>query len=330
MWNSILGHQHNKIFLEKYLHAQARPHALLFYGEEGLGKCKLAMLFAKSLLCFNHAEQDNCESCRLLNSTDSSTGHPDFIYLRPEEGSKNIKIDQVKEILKQGAFAPVLSQNKVCIIDGADKMTVDAANSFLKLLEEPPAGWIFILIATAEAAVLPTVLSRVIKIKFTPLAAAEVAQVLKSQGASAEEAEVIARISEGSVGKAISLYEQEILVYRNHALALLEALWLSEPINYLDGRKWLNDYTQEEAVWFVKLLQLLCRDMLLIKLEITANLYNTDILEKLREIAYHWSVKSLKSALLETDSAYRALTGNTSKKMVLDALIIKINDLRKE
>ena len=67
MWNDVLGHDGVKSFLSNYLHAQERPHALLFLGAAGLGKKRLALEFAKSLLCVAGTGDDNCESCHLLN-----------------------------------------------------------------------------------------------------------------------------------------------------------------------------------------------------------------------------------------------------------------------
>ena len=62
MWDNILGHAKQKEFLQRYLQAQERPHALLFVGAEGLGKKQLALAFAKALLCANHTGSDHCEA----------------------------------------------------------------------------------------------------------------------------------------------------------------------------------------------------------------------------------------------------------------------------
>lgn len=329
MWDDILGHDRNKAFLRRFLRSQARPHALLFAGEEGLGKRLLAMEFAKTLLCSNKQGDDNCESCRMLNFAEKNFANPDFILLEPAEGSKNIRIEQVKELIRQAAFGPVLSKNKVCLIDKADKMTVDAANSFLKLLEEPPAGWVMILLAASESALLPTILSRVVKIRFYPLPVAAVEKALLGKGVPAGEAAVLARLSEGSVGEALNLREQKVFEYRRQAFSLLEAWPLQRPFNYLSGRAWL-EYGFDEAVLFVKLLQLLLRDMLLLRLGITGRLYNIDLQDELAVLSENWQTGQLKKALLELRSAYTAIVSNTNRKMVLEAMALKIDRIRKE
>ncbi len=330
MWESVLGHEQNKEFLQNFLKTQARPHALLFCGAEGLGKKKLALEFAKTLLCLNGKGEDSCESCRLMNFADGNVSHPDFIFVEKLEGKRDIIIDQIRELIKQAAFAPVLSKNKVCIIDGADIMNEASANSFLKLLEEPPEGWVIILLASNEEKLLSTIMSRVVKLRFNPVLVAQVEKLLVERGVKHAEAEVLARISEGSVGGALNLHEQEALEYRQTALAFLEALPLPMPMNYVAGRAWVEKYELEEAVLFVKLLQLLLRDMLLIKTGVTAELYNCDVQENLQTLSTGWKPQGLKQALLATNDAYKALVSSVGRKLVLENLVMKIDKSRKE
>lgn len=328
MWDRILGHKQNKEFLEKYLHVAGRPHALLFCGAEGLGKLALAQQFARTLLCLHGDGMDNCESCRLLNFADGNISHPDFLLLTPEEDSRNIKIEQVKEIIRQSAFAPVLAANKVCIVDGADRMTVDAANSFLKLLEEPPHSWVIILIAASENALLPTILSRVVRLRFNPVEVSLVKQALVMRQIPEQEAEVLARISEGSPGTALQLAEQQFFDCRKQAQALLEALPLPGTFNYL-GNFHMPDKDYAQALLFVKTLQVLLRDMLLLKVGMSEKLYNTDMPDLLQELAAGWQTRQLRKSLQEIDNAYKALTESAGIKLTLEAMAVKIDMLRK-
>ncbi len=159
---------------------------------------------------------------------------------------------------------------------------------------------------------------------------AQVEKLLSERGVNGTEAAVLARISEGSVGGALNLREQEALEYRQTALAFLEALPLAMPMNYVAGRAWIEKYELEEALLFVKLLQLLLRDMLLVKTGITAELYNCDLQENLQTISVGWQVQGLKQALLATNDAYKALVSSAGRKLVLEALVMKIDKSRKE
>ena len=156
MWEHIIGHTEQKKFLQNYLQAKERPHALLFSGAAGLGKRTLALEFAKALLCFQHNGTDGCEACRLMNLQDGNLSHPDFVLVQHEWDDKKdrlrdtIIIDQIRELTAKTALAPVMSPTRVCIVEDADTMVPAAANAFLKLLEEPPAGWVIILLAVAD------------------------------------------------------------------------------------------------------------------------------------------------------------------------------------
>ena len=330
MWDSVLGHEQNKEFLQNFLKAQARPHALLFCGAEGLGKKKLALEFAKSFLCLNGIGNDGCEACRLLNFADGNVSHPDFIMVERLPEKRELLIDQMRELIKQAAYAPVLSKNKICIIEDADTMREAAANSFLKLLEEPPEGWLIILLASSEDKLLTTILSRVVKLRFNPLAVADVKQLLVERGIAAEESEVLARISEGSVGAALNLHQQQALEYRQTAITFLEVLPLEMPLNYLAGRAWVEKYERNEAILFVKLLQLLLRDMLFVKIGMTANLYNCDLQETLTALSGGWQPQGLKKALAAVSDAYKALNTTTGIKLIMENLAMKIDNFRKE
>ena len=330
MWDSVLGHEQNKEFLQNFLQREARPHALLFCGAEGLGKKKLALEFAKTFLCLNGKGDDGCEACRLLNFADGNVSHPDFILVERLPEKRDLSIEQMRELAKQAAFAPVLSKNKICIVEDADRLTEAAANSFLKLLEEPPAGWLIILLASSEDKLLTTILSRVVKLRFNPLAVVDVKKLLLERGVAEDASEVLARISEGSVGTALNLNEQNALEYRQTALSFLEALPLEFPMNYVTDRAWVVKYERAEAMLFVKLLQLLLRDMLFIKTGVTVNLYNCDVQENLTALSGGWQPQGLKKALTATNDAYKALASSVGVKLVMENLAMKIDNFRKE
>ena len=215
-------------------------------------------------------------------------------------------------------------------MEDADRLTEAAANSFLKLLEEPPAGWLIILLASSEDKLLTTILSRVVKLRFNPLAVADVKKLLLARGVDADASEVLARISEGSVGTALNLNEQNALEYRQTALSFLEALPLEFPMNYVTDRTWVVKYERAEAMLFVKLLQLLLRDMLFIKTGVTVNLYNCDVQENLTALSGGWQPQGLKKALAATNDAYKALASSVGVKLVMENLAMKIDNFRKE
>ncbi|MBP1577446.1 MAG: DNA polymerase III subunit delta' [Oscillospiraceae bacterium] len=133
------------------------PHALIFEGPVGSGKRTAADFAAKMLLCRNeNAPCGECVSCKKL----LSNNHPDFKAITPENKSKTINVEQVREIKLSAYIAPHESKCKVYLIPNAHQLRVEAQNALLKLIEEPPASAYFILTVPSRANLLETVISR--------------------------------------------------------------------------------------------------------------------------------------------------------------------------
>lgn len=331
MWDEVLGHQQNKEFLQKLLKPGSRPHALLFYGMGGIGKKMLALHFAKTFLCKSAGKKPCgiCESCRLMDIENNSFAHPDFYLLTAEEAGKDIKIEQVKEMAKQAAFAPVLSEHKVCIIDDAGQMTAEAANSLLKLLEEPPPGWLFILITQQAERLLPTVLSRVVRLRFDAPDTSAVRQILKANGIT-QNAQVLAALAGGSPGRALSYNQADIFALRREALDLLKKLPLQNPFGYIAALGWGEKYDRAAALLLTEQFIYLLRDVLLLQSGAGGQLYNTDIMAGLDGIAVDWPLHTARQGVNAAQEAWQNINKNVSAKNVLEALVLKLDLLRKE
>jgi DNA polymerase-3 subunit delta' len=331
MWDEVLGHQQNKEFLQKLLKPGSRPHALLFYGMGGIGKKMLALHFAKTFLCKSTSKKPCgiCESCRLIDIENNSFAHPDFYLLTAEEAGKDIKIEQVKEMAKQAAFAPVLSEHKVCIIDDAGQMTAEAANSLLKLLEEPPPGWLFILITQQAERLLPTVLSRVVRLRFDAQDSSAVRQILKAKGIT-QNTQVLAALAGGSPGRALSYNQADIFAIRREALDLLKKLPLQNPFGYIAALGWGEKYDRAAALLLTEQFIYLLRDVLLLQSGAGGQVYNTDIMAGLDGITADWPLHTARQGVNAAQEAWQNINKNVSAKNVLEALVLKLDLLRKE
>lgn len=331
MWDEVLGHQQNKEFLQKLLQPGSRPHALLFYGMGGIGKKMLALHFAKTFLCKSAVKKSCgiCESCRLMDIENNSFAHPDFYLLTAEEAGKDIKIEQVKEMAKQAAFAPVLSEHKVCIIDDAGQMTAEAANSLLKLLEEPPPGWLFILITQQAERLLPTVLSRVVRLRFDAPESSAVQQILKAKGIT-QNTQVLAALAGGSPGRALSYNQADIFAIRREALDLLKKLPLQNSFGYIAALGWGEKYDRAAALLLTEQFIYLLRDVLLLQSGAGGQVYNTDIMAGLDGIAADWPLHTARQGVNAAQEAWQNINKNISAKNVLEALVLKLDLLRKE
>ena len=178
----ILGQDRPKQVLKKVLRNGHVPNAYLFYGPESIGKKFTAIEVAKALNCEISGPEDGCDQCPACQKIDRRT-HPDFFLLEPEKSSPTaresiLKIDAIRELQKKLVYLPYEGQTKVVIIDNAECMNPQAANSFLKTLEEPQSQTLIILIASNPYQLLPTIVSRCQGIRFYPLPAEAVRKII--------------------------------------------------------------------------------------------------------------------------------------------------------
>lgn len=173
------------------------PHALLFTGPRGVGKSSTARLLAAALFC-PAGEPDGCPSC-----VKAARGvHPD-LHLVEAEGNA-IRIEQVRDLERELTMKPVEAGRRVAIIDEAQLMNQEAANTFLKTLEEPPPETHIVLVAEGRESLLPTVVSRCREVRFSALGRKDIEDFLvRREGLEAAEAERLARLSGGIFGRAL-------------------------------------------------------------------------------------------------------------------------------
>ena len=203
MFEKILGNDHIKQQLKNSIENNQVSHSYLFIGIEGIGKKLIATEFAKSILCLNKGEYcNNCKSCIEFESNNN----PDFLYIEPDGNS--LKIEQIREMQKKIQEKPIISDKKVYIIDNADKMTIEAQNSLLKTLEEPPEFAVIILIGSNENAFLTTIKSRCMILHFNPINNVEMRNYLSNIGIQ-NITDNMLELFQGSMGKALTLKDKQ-------------------------------------------------------------------------------------------------------------------------
>ncbi|MCS7237666.1 MAG: DNA polymerase III subunit [Thermoguttaceae bacterium] len=235
-WEGLIGHDE---WVDRFRQAVKRgrlAHAFLFVGPPGVGKRRFAILLAKSLFCRGPqaANLQPCGSCQNCILVEAGT-HPDLLLLaKPEDKSEfpvELLIGDRQHRGQEGAcrslaLKPVLASRRILIIDDADFFNPESANALLKTIEEPPPGAVVILIATSLARQLPTIRSRCQIIRFRALPLATVASKLVELGYvdNLPEAERLAEVSGGSIGRAIDLAQTEAVHFRRELIDGLEKL----------------------------------------------------------------------------------------------------------
>ena len=141
------------------------PHALLLSGSEYTGKARLAMALARYLLCTEPADGHNCGTCHACEMSRAGS-HADFRWLQPEEKSRTIKIDQIRDVVNFGTLTASFGSRKVLVFAPAESMNANAANALLKSLEEPTAGTYMLLVCHRPQRLPATVRSRCQQLRF--------------------------------------------------------------------------------------------------------------------------------------------------------------------
>jgi len=206
----IVGHKKQWEFLKRAFRLKRIPHGFLFYGQEKLGKRNFALEFIKLINCQNENLSlrpcHKCISCKEIEKAHrSKTGtHPDLVLVEPIK--KQIQISQIRDLSLRLASKPSLASFKSGIIDQAHLMSHEAQSCFLKTLEEPKGRTVLILITEHTQRLLPTILSRVQKIKFYPVKKEIIKDYLISQGLSKKKAKEISAVSFGKPGRAIDFF----------------------------------------------------------------------------------------------------------------------------
>ena len=219
-FDEVVGQDYIIKVLKNAINTQRIAHAYLFAGPRGTGKTTIAKLFAKAINCehFNEEACNECQNCIAFNSNN----HPDIIEL---DAASNNKVEDIREIIEQVAFSPILGKYKIYIVDEVHMLTPQAFNALLKTLEEPPEHVIFILATTDPQKIIPTVLSRCQRYNFSKISnlnmKKKMIEILNKEKLKYDEKalEEIAMLAEGGMRDALSILEQ-VLSYNNEGIFL--------------------------------------------------------------------------------------------------------------
>lgn len=205
LWEEVIGQGEIIAQLREVIQKGRISHAYLFSGPPGVGKKTVAEVFAAAINCEYAPEGcGKCPSCVRIRKRI----HPDIFLIEPE--GNYITIGQARELQHEVNLKSFEARFRVFIIDEAHCLTEEAANALLKTLEEPPENIIFILITSAPEGLLPTIKSRCQLIGFKLIPLAQIIQILKERyGVDQEKAELIARVSKGVFGTALTLAEKD-------------------------------------------------------------------------------------------------------------------------
>ena len=301
-------------------------HAYLFEGEKGTGKHEISYVFAKSLLCEDPISQfEPCEECTNCKRI-SSGNHPDVHYI--ERDGLSIKKEQIKSLQEEFSKKSVESNRKVYMIADADRMSVSAANSLLKFLEEPSADTVAILMTEQGQRILPTILSRCQVLTFTSLSPENVKQKLIEQGVQSQLSSVISQITQ-NLDEGLALSSDEWFVQAQTIVVKLYEVLKHNPMKallYLQT-DWFSHFKEREQIdRGLDLLLLIYKDLLYMQLDKRDFVVFQNMLKEYESHALQLSQRRLADYMSSILEAKRRLASNTNPQLLMEQLVLNLRE----
>lgn len=317
-FQDISGNLRVKEILKKALQKGRIPNSLLFSGPEGVGKREMALVLAKALNC-QQMEDDACEVCSSCLAI-SGRKFPDVMSISPE--GNVIKIEHIRLLKRVAYLKPMVGKKRVFIVIEAEKMTEEAANSFLKILEEPPSFSHIILVTHNPYLILPTIKSRCQILSFSLVSREEMEKILTERGYEKEQAKLIPLLVRGNLEQALNIEWKEIQSKRKIAwelfLSLLKKKDVSDFIrNYTSSKK---SFIKEELEEILEFFSSFCRDFILIQENGDFSyLLNPDFRVEFQEEAKFLSLDQLLECLRQIDFTLSALGKNLNLNLLVSS-----------
>ncbi|MBQ1856104.1 MAG: DNA polymerase III subunit delta' [Anaerovibrio sp.] len=330
LWNSIVGHQGNIDRLKLLCRENKVPHAMLFCGIDGIGKKKVAQALAGAILCHNPVHGTACGECPSCKALLADI-HPDFFQVLPEvkAGSGVIRIDAIRGMQEKIARLPILSRQRVVIIDDAQTMNEAASNCLLKTIEEPGEEIYFILITNSVMALLDTIISRCTREEFAGLSADVISSVLEQQGISKDKADYLAGFADGSVHQAMLLNDEEGISLQQAAMQFFSACTekrLDMEAVWNEGKK-LGSYDKGQLKQWFSFYIMLIRDQLVLYSGSQVPLYNQIDIRKINDFTGQLTQLELIRLLKLAREYQGRLRYSVSLRLMMESFIIKVKDL---
>lgn len=300
-------------------------HAYLFVGPKGIGKKTVARDFAGMILCGNShviGSCMDCKSCRLF----FSKSNPDYIELETEGTS--IGVESIRNLQNSIAIRPVYSDKKVYLIPDADRMTIQAQNSLLKTLEEPPEYSVLILTTSNANALIDTIRSRASRYDFKKNTTNEIYEYLKNNFTeNLEGIDFIASYSNGIIGIAKELAQSgELMALREGVFNII--LKLSEPklIEAFELYTFFNENKDQIGIIF-DIMTLFYRDMIILKnMEHDKLLINSDKKDIILKNALNYSNEKLLKNIDIIEEARSAVKQNVNFQLSVEIMLMRLQE----
>jgi DNA polymerase III subunit delta' len=362
-FSQFLGNAATVTHLRESVRAGRFPHSLILAGPRGAGKYTLALMLAQTVNCLEQPQTDGlpdfcgrCANCMRiaeaanleervaeavaareeLRETDKRETrilvqtHPDVLVIPPDPPQLLIKLGQVRQAIHAAYYRPPVEARRAFTLFTASAFMKEAANSLLKLLEEPPAHTTLILLAENPHELLPTIRSRAIIHRLGALPPAELEAMLAARRPELKPRDraLTARLAEGAVGRALTLDLEAWLASRQEAIVILRTA-LRDP-DYSQLFRTTETYRagaegQEKTLNLLRALGSLLEDLLLIGAGTPALIRNIDLEAELGALAQGLTVEWIDGAARALAAVEQGMRRNLLRSLSLDAMALSLS-----
>lgn len=370
-WSNVIGQDKVKQILINAILNERIANAYLFYGPDGVGKDAMAIEFAKALNCEQREAEacDVCKTCKAISEfshpnvklifklpvgkNETKDDSPldkldeseikiiqEQVRLKAQNPyhkiaiprANNIKINSIREIKMEVSHSMIVPGWRVIIVSEADTMTEQAANAFLKTLEEPAPKTVIILTTSNKDKLPPTIISRCQLIKFSYLSDDEIAEaIIKRYELSEARAKLIARLANGSFSRAIELLDVTVKDKRVKPIDFLATIASGRVVKLLiEIEKIVTDYGRSEIENFLQIILTWFRDALMLKVGMEDRIINIDMMRRLKKFVQNYGEFDYQKAIWLVERAISQVEKNVQLNLILINLSIELSELINE
>ena len=318
----IDGQIQAKRMLQNALRRRSLAHAYIFSGPPGTGRKRAAQALAQAVYCLNGTEEacGHCIECRKVGHGN----HPDFHWVNPDGAS--IKIDQIRELQQRFAYRSAEARTKIYVLNEAEKMTVQAANSLLKFLEEPVSEVMAILITENGQALLPTIQSRAQWVSFVPLNPGDMARKLIGEGLPPALVRAAVHLASGLDAARELIQSNWFAETRNLVIQLAKETHSKLPSSLLTiQNKVMKSEANGHLPALLDLWVLWFKDLIQLRVERKEELVYIDQLETLTSLAYSSEIAAWVGCMERILEIRKRLRFHVNPQLGLENLAMSIH-----
>ncbi len=326
-FDNIIGQETAKMILQGFLKRKIFNRTFLFYGPQGTGKFTTALVFSQGINCMDKTDNNPCLTCRICVLT-LNLKHPDLLII---DGSSNgnIKIEDSFKVHDFARTVPFEGRFKIVIIKDAHNFTTEAANNLLKILEDLPEYLTVILTSPQPHLLLPTILSRAVKIQFFSLSQEQIESfLLKNYEITEGRAHLLSGLSLGSLEKGVKyLIGDSFIITRKSIMNYLYFLKSNRLVDAFANLGIQDKDSREESLKKLEILSLLVRDLLMYSAGLKHLIINIDLERDIKEMCEGLNFELIQECLCFINKSIKLTTDyNVNPSLFWDKITIKIKD----